>query len=75
MLQRIGSIKPRVFGVDLTQGFYQIPFHRDCWAATAFRGIYEWTRVPMGLFPSEFVQMSTSAHIFNGLCIEHAKYI
>ena len=44
MLRRIGSLKPRVFGVaDLTQGFYQMPLHRNCWAATAFisfRGIY-----------------------------------
>ena len=71
MLQRIGSLKPRVFGVaDLTPGFYQMPLHKDCWAATAFisfRGIYEWTRVPMGLLPSaNFFQKSMSVHIFNG---------
>jgi hypothetical protein len=37
MLQRIGSLKPSVFGVaGLTQGFYQMPLHKNCWAATAF---------------------------------------
>ena len=71
MLQRIGSLKPSVFGVaDLTQGFYQMPLHKNCWAATAFisfRGIYEWTRVPMGLLPSaNFFQKSMSVHILNG---------
>ena len=53
MLQRIGSLKPKVFGVaDLTQGFYQMPLDERCWPSTAFisfRGIYEWKRVPMGL--------------------------
>ena len=71
MLQRIGSLKPSVFGVaDLTQGFYQMPFHKICRAATAFisfRGIYEWTRVTMGLLPSaNFFQKSMSVHILNG---------
>ena len=31
MLQRIGSLKPSVFGVvDLTQGFYQMSLHKNC---------------------------------------------
>ena len=71
MLQHIGSLKPTVFGVvDLCEGFYQMPLHKDCWAATAFisfRGIYEWTRVPMGLLPSSnFFQNCMSVHILNG---------
>lgn len=53
LINRIGAAKPTVFGVlDLTSGYYQAPLHRDSWAYTAFRccvGIYEWTRVPMGL--------------------------
>ena len=71
MLQRIRSMKPSVFGVaDLTQGFYQMPLHKDGWATAAFisfRGIYKWTRVQMGLLPSaNFFQMSMSVHILNG---------
>ena len=69
MFQRIGSLNPSVFGVaDLTQGFYQMPLHKDCWAATAFisfRGIYEWTRV--SFHPSaNFFERSMSVHILNG---------
>ena len=64
MKDMVGSLKPRVFEVvDLTQGFYQMPLHKDCWAATAFisfRGIFEWTRVPRDLTDP---------------CTEHAKYI
>ena len=37
MLQRIGSLKPSMFGVaDLTQGFFQMPLHKDCWDAPLF---------------------------------------
>ena len=71
MLQRIENLKPSVFAVAyLTQGFYQMPLHKDSSAATAFisfRGIYEWTRVPMGLLPSaNFFQKRMSVHILNG---------
>ena len=59
------------FGLaDLTQGFYLMPLHKSYWAATAFisfRGIYEWTRVPMGILPSaNFFQKSMSVHILKG---------
>ena len=69
MLTRIGSKKPRRFGVaDLTQGFYQMPLHENSRAPTAFicfRGVYEWTRVPMGLLPSaNFFQKSMSFYVF-----------
>jgi len=71
MLKRIGSLKPKVFGVaDLTQGFYQMPLDERCWPSTAFksfRGMYEWKRVPMGLLPSaNFFQKSMSVHILSG---------
>ena len=53
LINRIGAAKPTVFGVlDLTSGYFQAPLHPDSWCLTAFRcctGIYEWTRVPMGL--------------------------
>jgi len=69
MLTRIGSKKPRRFGVaDLTQGFYQMPLHENSGAPTTFicfRGVYEWTRVPMGLLPSaNFFQKSMSFYVF-----------
>jgi transposase InsO family protein len=72
MLQRIGSLRPRRFGTaDLTSGFFQMPLHEDCRVYTAFitsRGIYEWTRVPMGLLPSaNFFQKSMSEYVFYGL--------
>ena len=53
LITRIGSAKPKLFGVlDLTSGYYQAPLHQNSWAYTAFRcvaGIFEWMRVPMGL--------------------------
>ena len=53
MLQRLGQRRSKYFGiVDLTAGFYQAPLHpssRKFTAFTAFCGLYEWTRVPMGL--------------------------
>ena len=69
MLVRIGAKRPKCFGVaDLTQGFYQMPLHENSRAPTAFicfRGVYEWTRVPMGLLPSaNFFQKSMSYYVF-----------
>lgn len=61
-LERIGSRKPKYFAVlDLTQGYYQTPISKSSRAATAFRtstGLYQWTRLPMGLkgAPSYFQQ-------------------
>ena len=63
MLQRLGSQRPKFFGVmDLTAGFHQAPLseYAKRWTAftTAF-GMYEWNRVPMGLkgAPSYFQHM------------------
>ena len=63
MLQRLGSQRPKFFGVmDLTAGFHQAPLSESAkrWTAfiTAF-GMYEWNRVPMGLkgAPSYFQHM------------------
>jgi hypothetical protein len=68
MLTRIGAKHPKIFGVaDLTQGFFQMPLHDACRAPTAcicFRGVFEWTRVPMGLLPSaNFFQKSMSYYV------------
>jgi len=56
MLERLGRKHPNIFGsADLTQGYFQMPLSEECRKATAFityRGLYEWTRVPMGIFPS-----------------------
>jgi hypothetical protein len=53
MLNRIGRVKAKHFAViDLTSGYHQTPIDESCKDYTAFitsRGIYRWTRVPMGL--------------------------
>ena len=53
MLQRIGTARPRIFGVmDLTKGYYQIEIEEDSKHLTAFLtifGLYEWGRMAMGL--------------------------
>lgn len=52
VLQRIGSHRPKFFGVfDLTSGYYQCPISVDSQAFTTFAtpfGNYKWTRLPMG---------------------------
>ena len=52
-LQRIGSRRPKFFGViDFTSGYHQAPIAEESIPYTAFvtrRGKYEWKRVPMGL--------------------------
>ena len=72
MIERIGSLRPSRFAIaDLTSGFFQMPLNETCRPFTAFitfRGIYEWTRVLMGLLPfSTFFQKSMGIHILNGL--------
>jgi hypothetical protein len=53
MLEHIGSKKPKRFAVlDLTQGYYQAAISKNSRPLTAFRtadGLYQWTRLPMGL--------------------------
>ena len=52
MLNNIGTQKPKYFAVlDLTSGYYQAPLAAVSQPLTAFithKGLYEWTRVPMG---------------------------
>ena len=72
MLQRIGAQMPAFFAVaDLTSGFFQMPLWALCRIFTAFitfRGIFEWTRVPMGLLPSaNFFQKSMGTYVLQGL--------
>ena len=53
IIHRLGDKKANYFAViDLTQGYWQIPIHEDSQHLTAFRtaeGLYEWTRLGMGL--------------------------
>jgi hypothetical protein len=72
MLQRIGSLRPKFFGIaDLTSGFFQMPITDGSMQSTAFitfRGIYEWTRVPMGLLPSaNYFQKMMAEYVLHGL--------
>ena len=52
-LSRLGTLKPTVFGlIDFTAGYHQTPLAAPSRALTAFRtagGLYQWTRVAMGL--------------------------
>jgi hypothetical protein len=53
MLERIGLKRPKYFAVfDLTSGYHQAPISKSSKIFTAFItsfGVYQWTRVPMGL--------------------------
>ena len=53
IIHRLGEKRANYFAViDLTQGYWQIPIHEDSQHLTAFRtaeGLYEWTRLGMGL--------------------------
>ena len=53
IITRIGQHKPRFFAkLDLTNGYHQMPLAKEsqpCTAFTSNRGIFQWTRVPMGL--------------------------
>ena len=52
-LFRLGTLKPTVFGLlDFTAGYHQTPLAKASRALTAFSavgGLYQWTRVAMGL--------------------------
>ena len=51
-IRRIGSLKPKIFGImDLTQGYHQAPLSNTTKAYKAFitfSGVYEFTRLPFG---------------------------
>jgi hypothetical protein len=52
-LQRIGTHRPKLFAVmDLTSGYHQAPLNKASQIFSAFitwMGVYQWSRVPMGL--------------------------
>ena len=52
MFRRIGSQKPKIFGImDLTQGYHQAPLTLPTRAYTSFitlSGVYQFTRLPFG---------------------------
>jgi transposase InsO family protein len=66
MLRRIGSQRPKIFGVmDLTQGYHQAPLSMAARGYTAFIvfcGVYQFTRLPFGPkgAPSYFQEMMTT---------------
>ena len=72
MLRRIGSRKPKIFGMmDLTQGYHQAPFSDTTKAYTAFitfSGVYEFIRLPFGPkhAPSYFQEIMAT--------VEHNRY-
>ena len=53
MIQRLGKHRSVYFGkIDLTSGYHQAPISKQSRHLTSFithKGIYQWTRVPMGL--------------------------
>ena len=64
MLDRLSKKKPKYFTIlDLTSGYFQIPIDEQSQALTAFRtaiGLFEWTRLPMGLKGAgSYFQMQT----------------
>ena len=72
MLRRIGSQKPKIFGImDLTQGYHQAPFTLATRAYTSFitfSGVYEFTRLPFGpkWAPSHFQEIMATV-VLTGL--------
>ena len=66
ILERIGRQKAAYFAVlDLTSGYHQAPLAAACRAYTAFitsMGLFQWTRVPMGLkgAPAYFQMIMTT---------------
>ena len=63
ILNRIGTLKPKVFGIiDFTAGYHQTPLHPDSQEYTAFitqYGLFEWNSDP-------FFQRSKSNKVLAG---------
>jgi hypothetical protein len=71
IINRIGTLKPKVFGIiDFTAGYHQTPLHPDSQEYTAFitqYGLFEWNRVAMGLKGSgPFFQRSMANKVLPG---------
>jgi hypothetical protein len=71
-LSRLGTLKPTVFGLlDFTAGYHQTPLAKASRALTAFSavgGLYQWTRVAMGLKGAgPYFQRSMSNTVLAGL--------
>jgi hypothetical protein len=71
-LKRIGDAKPKVFGlIDFTAGYHQTPLDKDSRVFTAFIcafGLFQWTRVAMGLKGSgPYFQRSMASVVLAGL--------
>jgi hypothetical protein len=74
-LTRLGTMKPTCFGLlDFTAGYHQTPLDPASRVLTAFRaagGLYQWTRVAMGLKGSgPYFQRSMQNKVLNGLVYE-----
>ena len=72
LLQRLGEAKATCFGVfDLTSGYHQVAISQDSRDISAFmthRGLFRWTRIPMGIksAPSYF-QYHMGQTVLSGL--------
>ena len=72
VLERIGTLKPRLFGlIDFTAGYHQTPLHPNSRELSAFitpDGLYQWIRVAMGLKGAgPYFQRSTASKVLAGL--------
>ena len=72
VLELIGTLKPKMFGlIDFTAGYHQTPLHeksRDLSAFITADGLYQWTRVAMGLKGAgPYFQRSMASKVLVGL--------
>ncbi|NBP59460.1 RNA-directed DNA polymerase, partial [bacterium] len=75
MLHRIGGKRAKFFTIiDFTQGYYQTGLSKESRRFTAFRtetGLYQWTRVPMGLKgATSFFQSAMATVILSDLMFD-----
>ena len=81
MFRRIGSQKPKIFGImDLTQGYHQAPLTFATRAYTAFitfSGVYQFTRLPFGpkWAPSYFQEIMATVVLAGLIYLIGEKYI